>query len=1297
MTQILRLQGRNALSSFRLLKLLRLLRTIEPSISALDACYWHFAEVSRPLAGGEVSRLQRLLTYGPSARPTLTSGHNWLVIPRFGTISPWSSKATDIARNCGLDAVLRLERGIAYTVLISKPMPPERITALKARLHDRMTEIVLDDIERADKLFQHVRAKPLAAIDVLAGGRDALVEADASLGLALSPDEIDYLLEAFRAEARNPTDVELMMFAQANSEHCRHKIFNASWTIDGAPQPQSLFQMIRHTHATHPEHTVVAYSDNAAVMEGAEVPRFRPDADGVYRSRSESTHILMKVETHNHPTAIAPYPGAATGSGGEIRDEGATGRGAKPKAGLTGFTTSHLRIPGRLQPWETFDPGRPGRIASPLEIMIEGPIGGAAFNNEFGRPNLTGYFRTYEQQAHGRVYGYHKPIMIAGGLGSIRADQVEKFPLPPGTALVQLGGPGMLIGLGGGAASSMATGANTESLDFDSVQRGNAEIQRRCQEVIDRCWALGDESPILSIHDVGAGGLSNALPELVHGADRGAVFDLRKVPSEEPGMTPLQIWCNESQERYVLAVRADRLPVFEAICVRERCPFSVVGSATEETRLIVEDPKFKNRPVDMDLGVLLGKPPKMHRDATREARKGSAFATAGIGLSDALERVLRFPAVASKSFLITIGDRSVGGLTARDQMVGRWQVPVADLAVTLMGFEGYEGEAMAMGERTPLAVLDGPASGRMAVGEALTNIAAARIGSISRVKLSANWMAAAGQPGEDAALFDTVKAVGLELCPALGVSIPVGKDSLSMRTTWQTDAGDKQQVTAPLSLIVTAFARVEDARGTLTPELRRLDEDTRLVLVDLGAGRNRLAGSVLAQVYDALGDAVPDVDDAARLRAFFETVQVLNADGRLLAYHDRSDGGLVLTLAEMMFATHVGLNVEIGALTANGGAIAALFSEELGAVLQVHADDLVAVVEAFRAAGLGDCTHEIGTLNREGYLRVFEGAEEILTVSGPTMQKVWTEVSHAIQKLRDNPGCADEELARLDDLADPGLHAHLTFDAAEDIAAPFIATGARPRVAILREQGVNGQMEMAAAFHRAGFEAVDVHMSDILGARTKLSGFRGLAACGGFSYGDVLGAGEGWAKSILFHSRAHDEFEGFFAREDTFGLGVCNGCQMMSNLHDLIPGARDWPHFVRNSSEQFEARVAMVEVMQSPSIFLAGMVGSRIPVVVSHGEGRAEFATPATRRAARPLYALCYTDNRGAVTEAYPMNPNGSPEGVAGLTTPDGRFTIMMPHPERVHRTVQMSWHPEGWGEDSPWMRMFRNARRWVG
>jgi phosphoribosylformylglycinamidine synthase len=1296
MTQVLHLPGRNALSSFRLQKLLRVLRSIEPSVSALDARYWHFAELKRPLSEDERTRLDKLLTYGPAARPTLTSGATYLVLPRFGTISPWSSKATEIARNCGLDALIRIERGLAFTILTGKPMDAARTAALKAKLHDRMTEIVVDDFAQADKLFRHVPAKRLSTVDVLAGGRDALEKANTELGLALSPDEIDYLLEAFRSEGRDPTDVELMMFAQANSEHCRHKIFNASWTVDGAEQPLSLFGMIRHTHKMHPEHTVVAYSDNAAVMEGATVPRFRTDAEGVYRRTVESTHILMKVETHNHPTAIAPYPGAATGAGGEIRDEGATGRGAKPKAGLTGFSTSHLRIPGQAEPWESFDPGKPGRIASALDIMIEGPIGGASFNNEFGRPNLAGYFRTYEQQIHGRIFGYHKPIMIAGGLGNIRADQVEKQALPVGTALVQLGGPGMLIGLGGGAASSMATGANTENLDFDSVQRGNAEIERRAQEVIDRCWALGDENPILSIHDVGAGGLSNALPEIVHGAGRGARFDLRAIPSEESGMTPLQIWCNESQERYVLAVHADRLATFEALCARERCPFAVVGHATEQERLVVEDPKFKNEPVDMDLGVLLGKPPRMHRDVVREPRVGSVFDTAGIALQDALERVLRFPAVASKAFLIDIGDRSVGGLTARDQFVGRWQVPVADVAVTLMGFDGYRGEAMAMGERTPVAVLDAPASGRMAVGEALTNVAAARIGSIAGVKLSANWMAAAGQPGEDAALFDTVHAVGMELCPALGVSIPVGKDSLSMRTTWQVD-GTERQVTAPLSLVVSAFAAVEDVRSTLTPELRALDEDTRLLLVDLGAGRNRLGASVLAQVFDAVGDLPPDVDDAARLRAFFETIQALIADGRLLAYHDRSDGGLAVTLAEMMFASHVGVSVEIGALTAQGGAAAALFNEELGAVLQVRADALLAVREAFAAAGLGECVHEIGIVNQEGYLRIFERGDEILTASGPALQKHWTAVSHAIQKLRDNPACADEELARLDDLADPGLHAHVEFDPSDDIAAPFIASGVRPRIAILREQGVNGQVEMAAAFDRAGFEAVDVHMSDILAGRTSLVGFRGFAACGGFSYGDVLGAGEGWAKSILFNSRARDEFATFFARGDSFALGVCNGCQMMSNLHDLIPGAKDWPHFVRNASEQFEARLTMVEVAPSPSLFLQGMSGSRIPVVVSHGEGRAEFASPSTRRAARPLYALTYVDNRGAVTEAYPMNPNGSPEGVAGLTTADGRFTIMMPHPERVFRTAQMSWHPEGWGEDSPWMRMFRNARRWVG
>ncbi|MEO8040385.1 MAG: phosphoribosylformylglycinamidine synthase, partial [Betaproteobacteria bacterium] len=1003
-------------------------------------------------------------------------------------------------------------------------------------------------------------------------------------------------------------------------------------------------------------------------------------------------HILMKVETHNHPTAIAPFPGAATGAGGEIRDEGATGRGAKPKAGLTGFSTSHLRVPGEPQPWEAEDYGRPGRIASALSIMIEGPIGGAAFNNEFGRPNLAGYFRTYEQIVDGRARGYHKPIMLAGGLGNIRADLSHKLGLPVGAIVVQLGGPGMPIGLGGGAASSMDTGANTENLDFDSVQRGNAEMERRCQEVIDRCAALGPGNPILSIHDVGAGGLSNALPELVHGGERGARFDLRAVPSEAPGMSPLQIWCNESQERYVLALDPAGLRMFESLCVRERCPFALVGRATAEQRLVVDDPRFDNRPVEMDLGVLLGKPPRMLRTARRERARTGAFDATGIDPEEALERVLRFPAVAGKSFLITIGDRTVGGMTARDQMIGRWQMPVADVAVTTMGFDTVVGEAMAMGERTPIAVIDAPASGRMAVGEALTNIAAARIGDIARVKLSANWMAAAGRPGEDAALFDTVHAVGMEFCPALGVSIPVGKDSLSMRTAWH-EAGQDREVTAPLSLIVSAFALVIDVRATLTPELRLDAGATRLLLIDLGGGRNRLGASCLAQVYGRTGDAAPDIDDAGRLRSFFSTIQALNEADVLLAYHDRSDGGLIVTLAEMMFATHVGLSIRIDALVGTGGPLAALFSEELGAVVQVRTPDVPKLRAAFEHAGLGDAVKELGAIAHDGHLRIDCGGKVLLEKSGVDLVRTWSATSHAVARLRDNPHCADQEFAALADAADPGLSAEYAFDPAE---APMVGTGARPRIAILREQGVNGQLEMAAAFDRAGFEAVDVHMSDIIDGRMGLDNFRGFAACGGFSYGDVLGAGEGWAKSILFNARARDEFERFFHRDDSFALGVCNGCQMMSNLRELVPGAGHWPHFVRNASEQFEARLAMVEIPSSPSLLFEGMAGSRLPIAVSHGEGRAEFVSGAQRKAATALTALRFVDNRGHPTEAYPANPNGSPGGMAGLTTADGRFTIVMPHPERVFRTTQLSWHPREWGEDSPWMRMFRNARRWL-
>jgi phosphoribosylformylglycinamidine synthase len=1158
-----------------------------------------------------------------------------------------------------------------------------------------MTEAVLASFDEADHLFAHFAPKPLATVDILSGGLAALERANLEMGLALSQDEIGYLVEQFRRIARNPTDVELMMFAQANSEHCRHKIFNAHWVIDGRPEAATLFGMIRTTHAKNPRGTVVAYADNAAVMAGATVGRFYPGEEGVYRSSQELTHTVMKVETHNHPTAISPFPGAATGAGGEIRDEGATGCGAKPKAGLTGFTVSNLRIPGFEQPWERDDGGRPRRIASALQIMLEGPIGAASFNNEFGRPNLAGYFRTLEQRVAGEVRGYHKPIMIAGGIGNLAASHVHKRELEPGAALIQLGGPGMLIGLGGGAASSMGTGANLEDLDFDSVQRGNAEIQRRAQEVIDRCWALGEANPIRSIHDVGAGGLSNALPELVHAARRGGTFDLRTIPSEEPGMSPLQIWCNEAQERYVLAIAPADLERFRRICERERCPFAVVGEATAEGQLVVNDPLFHSRPVDMELAVLLGKPPRMTRDVAHRRRELPPFDVAGIDLREAAYRVLRLPAVADKGFLITIGDRTVGGLTARDQMVGPWQVPVADVAVTLMGFGTFRGEAFAVGERTPLALVNPEASGRMAVGEALTNIAAAPVSDIGDVKLSANWMAAAGHPGEDAALFDTVRAVALELCPQLGISIPVGKDSLSMKTTWD-DNGARKEVTAPLSLIVSAFAPVADVRGTLTPQLRTDCGDSVLMLVDLGGGQCRMGGSALAQGYAQTGNAAPDVD-AARLKAFFGVIQQLNRDGRILAYHDRSDGGLFTTVCEMMFAGRTGVALQLGDRRDGASAVAFLFNEELGAVLQLRVGEVADVMRAFAGVGLEASCQVIGGLSADHRLKVVGRGEVLFDDSLVNLRRAWSETTFNMQRLRDHPDCARQEYERHLDEDDPGLHAALTFDPADDIAAPYVSRSARPRIAILREQGVNGQVEMAAAFDRAGFTAVDVHMSDIISGRVSLRDYRGLAACGGFSYGDVLGAGEGWAKSILFNARARAEFEAFFRRADTFALGVCNGCQMMSNLHELIPGADPWPHFVRNRSEQFEARFVMLEVPRSPSLFFEGMAGSRMPIAVAHGEGYAEFRDAAARSAAAGLVALRFVDNRGAPTESYPFNPNGSPAGITGLTTPDGRFTIVMPHPERVFRAVQNSWHPGDWGEDGPWLRMFRNARKWCG
>ncbi|HUF79687.1 MAG TPA: phosphoribosylformylglycinamidine synthase [Burkholderiales bacterium] len=1291
------MRGRTALSAFRLSKLTQSVTAAVPRASEIHAEFWHFFQLDRALSGAESRRLERVLAYGPADTPAASRGELVLVVPRIGTISPWSSKATDIARHCGLDAVRRLERGIAYRVSTRDggALSSDERAALAPLVHDRMTETVLASFEEASRLFEHFLPQPLRTVDLLGGGVAALERANREMGLALSGDEVEYLAQQFGRSGRNPTDVELMMFSQANSEHCRHKIFNADWVIDGEPRARSLFGMIRSTHEKFPRGTVVAYSDNAAVIEGAAIRRFYPREGGEYGYAEELTHIVLKVETHNHPTAIAPFPGAATGSGGEIRDEGATGCGARPKAGLTGFAVSNLRIPGSEREWEREDGGRPGRIASALQIMLEGPIGGASFNNEFGRPNLAGYFRTFEQRVAGEMRGYHKPIMLAGGIGNIQARHACKRDVPPGAALIQLGGPGMLIGLGGGAASSMDTGTNQEDLDFDSVQRGNAEIQRRAQEVIDRCWALADGNPILSIHDVGAGGLSNALPELVHSAKRGGRFDLRKVPSEEPGMSPLQIWCNEAQERYVLAVAPDDLERFQAICERERCPFAVVGEATGDGRLLVTDAVYGNRPVDMELAVLLGKPPKMTRSAEHARRELPPLDTAGRSLREAAYRVLRLPSVADKTFLIAIGDRSVGGLTARDQMVGPWQVPVADAAVTLMGYDTCRGEAFAVGERTPLALVSPEASGRMAVGEAITNIAAAPVSSMEDIKLSANWMAAAGHPGEDAALFDTVHAVAMELCPRLGISIPVGKDSLSMKTAWSAN-GTRKEVTAPLSLVISAFAPVADVRGTLTPQLRGDRGASSLLLVDLGGGLCRMGGSALAQVYGQTGNVAPDVD-AQRLKSFFGALQKLNREGRILAYHDRSDGGLFATVCEMAFAGRMGVTLRLEEALAGGSAVEFLFNEELGAVLQVLQSDLDAVQKAFLEAGLEHHVHLVGEPNQDDTVGIRAGDTDLFREMRGDLRRAWSETTWQLQKLRDHPGCAQQEYDRLLDAGDPGLHAKLTFSPEDDVAAPHVGRGARPRVAILREQGINGQIEMAAAFDRAGFASVDVHMTDIIAGRVGLAEFRGIAAGGGFSYGDVLGAGEGWAKSILFNDRARAEFERFFRRPDTFALGACNGCQMMSNLVEIIPGAAHWPRFVRNRSEQFEARFVMVEVQGSPSLFFEGMAGSRIPIAVAHGEGYAEFASAAAQAAAGPLISLRYVDNRGAVTEAYPGNPNGSPAGITGLTTPDGRVTILMPHPERIFRAVQNSWHPDGWGEDGPWMRMFRNARRWVG
>lgn len=1294
---MLQMIGRSAHSAFRLAKLLNAIQGESSDISSLRSEYRYFIDVTddHQLTTQEQTVLSSLLEGQVTASVNGEGDNFFLVTPRPGTISPWSSKATDIVLNSGINTVARIERGIAFFVKTNKSLSRQQWQAIGSLLHDRMIESIFTTEDEADRLFMHSESRPLSAIDILAGGRAALVDANKTMGLALAEDEIDYLVDNFTSLGRNPNDVELMMFAQANSEHCRHKIFNADWIVDGDPQPETLFNMIRHTHAENPAGVLTAYSDNSSVIEGANSQRFQVDMrTQQYRYFGEEQHIIMKVETHNHPTAISPFPGAATGAGGEIRDEGATGRGSKPKAGLTGFSVSNLNISGFEQAWE-MPYGKPTRMASAQEIMLDGPLGSAAFNNEFGRPNLCGYFRTYEaavSSAEGmEVRGYHKPIMVAGGMGTIRPQHVKKNIFEPGVQLIVLGGPAMLIGLGGSAASSVSSGSSEESLDFASVQRGNPEMERRCQEVIDRCVALDDKNPIIAIHDVGAGGLSNAFPELVDDSGRGGRFDLRLVPNDEPSMSPMEIWCNESQERYVLGIEQDQVENFKAIADRERCPWAIVGEVTEQQHLLVGDADNDTMPVDMPLSLLLGKPPKMLRDVQHQEFHKPGLELGGIDANAALERVLKLPTVASKSFLITIGDRSITGLVARDQMVGPWQVPVADCAVTLADHHGFAGEAMAMGERAPIALVDAPASGRMAIGEAITNIAAASIEKLGDVKLSANWMAACGHAGEDAILYDTVKAVGMELCPKLEIAIPVGKDSLSMKTVWQ-ERDETKSVTSPLSLVITAFSPVTDAAKTCTPELKTNVGDTDLIYIDLGKGYNRLAASALAQVYSQVGHYAPDLDEADDLKNFFSAIQQLKQDNLLLAYHDRSDGGLITTLCEMAFAGRCGVDINLSGL---GEVLPVLFNEELGAVIQVRHSDVDNTLAILRESDLDHYSHVIGTLRDDQQIVVAVNGSKIIDAPRSRLQSYWAETSYQMQLLRDNPDCAKEEFDAIADNADPGLNASLSFDREEHIAAPLILSGVRPKMAILREQGVNGQLEMAASFDHAGFTAVDVHMSDILEGRIDLADFKGLVACGGFSYGDVLGAGRGWASTILHNDRARQQFKAFFERENTFALGVCNGCQMLSQLKELIPGSGHWPKFARNLSEQFEARFSLVEIVDSPSILLKGMAGSTMPIAVAHGEGRAEFDS--TDDIDKALVSMQYVDNYGKATERYPQNPNGSPKGITALTTTDGRVTIMMPHPERVTRTVQHSWHPEGWAKDGPWLRLFHNARKWVG
>jgi len=1338
------LPGADALSAFRQQRLLGSLSAQGIKLDAIEGQYVHFVWTDTELSSQDRNVLSQLLTYGDPFVSHLKTKGSWfnkhsnkkyqtIAIPRFGTVSPWASKATEIARQCGLN-VLRIERGIEYAWQSSQDLDAQHRESIVAALHDRMTEAVVDDVSAVDPLYQTLSDRPLKRIPILSEGKSALDQANQDLGLALSEDEVVYLLENFQRLQRNPSDVELMMFAQANSEHCRHKIFNASWTIDGVDQDRSLFAMIRNTHQLNPEGTVVAYSDNSAIMAGCEAEVWQPQGTAhQYQKDTRLVHTLMKVETHNHPTAIAPFPGASTGAGGEIRDEGATGIGGRPKAGLTGFSVSNLQIPGTELPWEAEVYGKPDRIATPLQIMIDGPLGGAAFNNEFGRPILGGYFRVFEQTLDGARRGYHKPIMIAGGIGAIDSIHTHKKTIQPGHLLVQLGGPGMRIGMGGATGSSVATGTNTADLDFDSVQRGNPEMERRAQEVINACRSMGEHNPIVSIHDVGAGGLSNAFPELADGANLGAQFQLRNILLEESGMSPAEIWCNESQERYVLAIAEKDIDLLKSLCERERCPYAIVGVATSERQLQLNDSKQANNsdaalPIDMPMEVLLGKPPRMHRDVQTIEQHFPDLNLTDAKLSDSVAWVLQQPTVASKSFLITIGDRTVGGLNARDPFVGPWQVPVADCAVTLMDYQGYRGEAMTMGERTPLAVMNAPAAARMAVGEALTNLLAADISGLQGVKLSANWMAACGSPGEDAKLFESVKAIGMELCPALGISIPVGKDSLSMATEWN-DGQENKKVTAPVSLIISAFAAVADVRKTLTPLLKLNDRDgkpieSELILIDLGRGQNRMAGSILAQVLNQAGNATPDLDHPEDIKALAQSLSILRQQEKILAYHDRSDGGLFACISEMAFASHCGISINVDMITLDqdhesdyGDAknwaqqiegrrheqtLRALFNEELGVVIQVRREQRDEVFAVLREHGLSAYSHVVAKPNQNGQIEIWRDAKKVFSEPRQVLQKMWSNTSYQIARLRDNPDCADSEFQRLDDLADPGMSPKLNFDISENVAAPFIQKNDRPRVAILREQGVNSHVEMAYAVHSAGFDSHDVHMSDLLSGKAKLNDFRGLIACGGFSYGDVLGAGEGWAKTILFNAALRDQFSAFFNRQDSFALGVCNGCQMMSNLSTIIPGAEAWPKFTRNQSEQYEARLVMAEVMPSPSIFTQGMAGSQLPIAIAHGEGYANFSQQGDLESIlkNSLATMRFVDHYGQATETYPLNPNGSPGGLTGVTTADGRFSVMMPHPERVFRAVQMSWCPPEWLDTqdgaSPWLRLFQNARRWA-